>query len=40
MKNFLGIHETLYILERFFKPATKFESELPTDIEMIITPSI
>ena len=34
MKTFLGIHETIPVLERLFIAATKFKSELLTDIEM------
>ena len=34
MKNFLGVDKTPPALERFFRVATKFSRELPTDLEM------
>ena len=34
MKNFLGVDKTPPALERFFSAATKFNRELPTDLEM------
>ena len=34
MKKILGVDKTTPALERFFRAATKFKSELPTDLEM------
>ena len=34
MKNILGLDETLPVLDRPFKAATKLKCELPTDVEM------
>ena len=34
MKNLLGVDKTPPALERFFRAATKFSRELPTDLEM------
>ena len=34
MKKILGFDKTTPALERFFRAATKFKSELPTDLEM------